>query len=362
MPSPTLPPGAATAASPAATRLRRALPWALLVLLLGVAQTLLLVLTLQFEHDREQERAEHAAVAAAADVRLLLSRDLQDLHALLWNDPPESSQRSAAAELLRARPELQRIEWRNDSHAIESAVDSPYRGPLFRRFARSDLDLETQAACAVAMRLAAPAWSRSYFVPLPGGLGLEVVDVCLPTPRGSLAATLALGAMLDAAVPADVARRYELSFVEGDGTRLVRAGLPRGSGVYVAERRVDLPGVTLALRLDSADRAPSLIPNLATSLVLGLSLALAAVVALLLNDMRRRAQAEQRLGEELALRRAMEDSLVTGLRARDLSGRLTYVNPAFCHMVGFSPEELVGQQQPPYWPPELRSTYEARQT
>ena len=25
----------------------------------------------------------------------------------------------------------------------------------------------------------------------------------------------------------------------------------------------------------------------------------------------------------------MEDSLVTGLRARDLQGRITYVNPAF---------------------------------
>jgi two-component system sensor histidine kinase DctS len=31
----------------------------------------------------------------------------------------------------------------------------------------------------------------------------------------------------------------------------------------------------------------------------------------------------------------MEDSLVTGLRARDLQGRITYVNPAFCEMVGF---------------------------
>jgi two-component system sensor histidine kinase DctS len=34
----------------------------------------------------------------------------------------------------------------------------------------------------------------------------------------------------------------------------------------------------------------------------------------------------------------MEDSLVTGLRARDLQGRITYVNPAFCAMTGFAPE------------------------
>ena len=32
----------------------------------------------------------------------------------------------------------------------------------------------------------------------------------------------------------------------------------------------------------------------------------------------------------------MEDSLITGLRARDLQGHITYVNPAFCAMVGFT--------------------------
>jgi two-component system sensor histidine kinase DctS len=58
----------------------------------------------------------------------------------------------------------------------------------------------------------------------------------------------------------------------------------------------------------------------------------------------------------------MEDSLVTGLRARDLEGRITYVNPAFCQMVGFSAEELMGQSaNAPYWPPELADEYKKRQ-
>jgi two-component system sensor histidine kinase DctS len=58
----------------------------------------------------------------------------------------------------------------------------------------------------------------------------------------------------------------------------------------------------------------------------------------------------------------MEDSLVTGLRARDLQGRITYVNPAFCDMVGFAPEELLGHGTPaPYWPPELADEYQKRQ-
>lgn len=354
--------------APSATRWRRVLPWAVLVLLIGVAQSLLLVLTVRSEHDREQERAEAAAAAAAADVRKLLSHDLQSLQALLWERPGPERLHEEAGELLHARRELLRIEWRDRSQAIVSAVESPYRRSLFSLLRRRDLDADTEAACAAALRVASPAWSRSYFVPQPGGLGLEVIDVCLPiAPRGSgegpqlMVATLSLATVIEEAVAPDIARLHELSFVEGDGTRLARAGVPRGGGVYVSERLVDLPGSTLALRVDSAASGPRLLPNLATSLVMGLSLALAAVIALLVRDVRRRAAAEERLGQELALRRAMENSLVTGLRARDLAGRITYVNPAFCAMVGFNAEQLIGQGSPPYWPPEMRAAYEARQ-
>ena len=39
---------------------------------------------------------------------------------------------------------------------------------------------------------------------------------------------------------------------------------------------------------------------------------------------------------ETNFRRAMENSMLTGMRAMDLDGRITYVNPAFCAMTGFS--------------------------
>jgi two-component system sensor histidine kinase DctS len=57
----------------------------------------------------------------------------------------------------------------------------------------------------------------------------------------------------------------------------------------------------------------------------------------------------------------MEDSLITGLRARDLAGRITYVNPAFCAMVGFGVDQLLGRTVPPYWPPECAAAYRLRQ-
>jgi len=114
--------------------------------------------------------------------------------------------------------------------------------------------------------------------------------------------------------------------------------------------------------MDSWRGAPDLFPNVLTALVTAMSIALVIVLILLGKDMRRRLRAEQDLADALAFRKAMEDSLVTGLRARDLKGRITYVNPAFCQMVGFSPQELLGNVSPaPYWPPELAGEYKKRQ-
>ena len=109
---------------------------------------------------------------------------------------------------------------------------------------------------------------------------MEVMDLCVPLQRagqsdGVVVATLALGRLLEESVGADMSRGHEFSFIEGDGTRLARAGARRGAGVFVAERVIDLPGQALQLRVDSGAGSPSLIPNLAVALVLGLSLALA---------------------------------------------------------------------------------------
>ncbi len=348
------------------TRLKRTLLWGALVTLLVVAQSALVWLTIKDEHARAQEQVEAVSMAVAADVRHLLSRQLQNLQGLLWKQPSPEQWRADAGDLLRRGRELIRIELRDPQHRITEAVDSPFHPSLFSRIPRMDIDADTEVACSAALRQVAPAYSRSYFVPIASGIGVEVMDVCLPITkagqvRGFMAATLTLSGALAEAVGNDVMRHHELSFVEGDGTRLARFGLIRGAGVYVSERLIDLPGMTLQLRVDSAATRPSLIPNLIVALVLGLSFALFGVVMLLVRDVRKRASAEHALAESLAFRKAMEDSLVTGLRARDLEGRVSYVNPAFCHMVGFAAEEMIGKITPPYWPPELAPDYARRQ-
>jgi len=64
--------------------------------------------------------------------------------------------------------------------------------------------------------------------------------------------------------------------------------------------------------------------------------------------------AEQALRHEYMFRKAMEDSLVVGIRAIDLDGRISYVNPAFCRITGFGEDELIGLRPPyPYWSPDV---------
>ncbi|MES2956815.1 MAG: ATP-binding protein [Pseudomonadota bacterium] len=345
---------------------RRALLWGLLIALLAVAQTLLVLLAVNYETTRAQDRTEAVAVAAAAQARQGLTRSLQSLQALLWNEPSAAQWRSEAGEILRARRELLRIEQRDARFVIDLAVQSPYLATLFTPIPREQLSLEAEFACGTARRSGSPAFSRSYFVPQPDGLGLEVIDLCVPISSaegglGSMVATFSLAALLEEALVADPLRSHELSFVEGDGARLARAGTVRGAGIYRAEHPLDLAGAALRLRADSVEGRPHLIPNLSLALVVGLSMALFGLVLLLARDVRRRAAAEERLAEALAFRKAMEDSLSTGLRARDLQGRITYVNPAFCRMVGFDADEMQRAPTPPYWPPERVSEYAERQ-
>jgi two-component system sensor histidine kinase DctS len=251
---------------------------------------------------------------------------------------------------------------------VQSYVETPFRAPVFDRMGRNNTHSEVLAACTTARRISGPAYNSSYFVPSNDGLGVEVMELCLPLPSagklaGYLVATYALQEVLDGLVAPQTTRNYEISFTEGDGTRLALRGFGRrGNRVFTARQLLDLPGTTLVLRIDSWRGAPDLFPNVLTALVTAMSIALVSVLALLGKDMRRRFKVEHDLAEALAFRKAMEDSLVTGMRARDLDGRITYVNPAFCQMVGFPAHELLGLGIPaPYWPPEYVAQYQRMQ-
>lgn len=346
----------------------RWLLWGLLAVLVVTLLATLVWLAGRYENSRAQAQVERDALDALSDLRSGLTRNVQSLQALQAGSSTPAAWTAEARRLLRERREWVRLEWRDANLATLAAADSPYRAPAFARLGRANSNSEVQQACVNSRRINAPSYARSYFVPQSDGLGMEVMELCLAQVTagqltGYVVATYALGEMLAGMIGPQLTRSQEVSFTEADGTRLAMHGtVRRGSHVFTAQQLVDLPGNTMVLRLDSWRAAPALFPNLLTALVTAMSLALIAVLFLLAHDMRRRLRAEQDLGDALAFRKAMEDSLVTGLRARDLQGRATYVNPAFCQMVGFSAEELLRHAHPPpYWPPEMVDEYSKRQ-
>ena len=345
---------------------RRSLWSALIALVMAVLMTLVW-LAGRYEASQLQAELERDTANAVSDLRTQLSRHVQALQGLQSSHPSEALWSLEAQVLLRENRDMLRIEWRDSALNLNQSLDSPLRSPVFERVPRTETLSDTQQACLQAKRGSGPSYSRSYFLPQTDGLGIEVMDMCLPNTQGGLLVgftivTYGLQEIINARLGVGYGRRNEISFTEPDGTRLAIAGnQSRGLRVFTTQQLVDLPGNTLILRLDGRRGEPDLFPNVLTALVTAMSIALVTVMVLLAKDSRRRLKAENDLAEALAFRKAMEDSLVTGLRARDLEGRITYVNPAFCQMVGLAAEQLTGQLAPmPYWPPEMMDEYKQR--
>ena len=345
---------------------RRSLWSTLIALVMAVLMTLVW-LAGRYEASQLQAELERDTANAVSDLRTQLSRHVQALQGLQSSHPSEALWSLEAQVLLRENRDMLRIEWRDSALNLNQSLDSPLRSPVFERVPRTETLSDTQQACLQAKRGSGPSYSRSYFLPQTDGLGIEVMDMCLPNTQGGLLVgftivTYGLQEIINARLGVGYGRRNEISFTEPDGTRLAIAGnQSRGLRVFTTQQLVDLPGNTLILRLDGRRGEPDLFPNVLTALVTAMSIALVTVMVLLAKDSRRRLKAENDLAEALAFRKAMEDSLVTGLRARDLEGRITYVNPAFCQMVGLAAEQLTGQLAPmPYWPPEMMDEYKQR--
>jgi two-component system sensor histidine kinase DctS len=347
---------------------RRGSLWLALVLLVAGLLVMLVWLAGRYEISQVQERLERDTADAVSDIRSALTRNVQALQSLYAGSPTPGSWSVDAASMLHEHREWSRLEWRDPGLALLAGVDSPFRAPVFDRMGRDNARADIAQACLTARKYNGPAYSASYFVPQSDGLGMEVMEMCMPLVTagrlsGYVVATYSLQGILSEMIGQAYTRSQEVSFTEADGTRLALHGsVRRGNRVFTAQQLLDLPGNTLVLRMDGWRSAPDLFPNVLTALVTAMSIALVSVLVLLRNDMRRRQKAERDLADALAFRKAMEDSLVTGLRARDLQGRTTYVNPAFCEMVGFSAGELLGRGSPaPYWPPELADEYQQRQ-
>ncbi|MDD5298749.1 MAG: PAS domain S-box protein [Rhodocyclaceae bacterium] len=171
---------------------------------------------------------------------------------------------------------------------------------------------------------------------------------------GTVVAIFDVAGMMRHLVPKWFTDKYLLSITGPDGQVLARNSSLQETDDALRDVIPLAPsdiGLTMrALAYRGASEVPRALP---TAMIIALSLLAAASLWYLSKSVHSRRQAEGALRTEYAFRKAMEESVVTGLRAIDLEGRITYVNPAFCRMVGLPEEKLIGCLPPfPYWPPE----------
>jgi len=168
---------------------------------------------------------------------------------------------------------------------------------------------------------------------------------------GTVVGSYSLRRMLEESVPWWLAERYRIVVVDAGGKVYAarsKVEAPAAEGSY--QLAFDPPGRGLALEATPYRSPPPLAGRLLSAALVVLAVAVLWSMWALRRHTQRRLAAEQALRDEHAFRKAMEDSVQTGLRARDLEGRITYVNPAFCAMVGWSADELIGRKPPmPYW-------------
>ena len=263
------------------------------------------------------------------------------------------------------RPELSQLLWIGPDRRLRAGwAASPFHAEANPEGQAIDLALAGDSRDTEPARAFAAARSQRqpvYTAPFNDLTGAPVFQVYLPlTQRGRfdgvLVAEYAVETLLRMAVPVEVAQRHALSVLDASGRQLV------GAATLAAGETARRPSITYELPLTPAANglvlrghawrtSVGLVSNTLFWMVVALS---ALTVWMLLGTwrhMQRRSQIQSALIAETNFRRAMENSMLTGMRAMDLEGRITYVNPAFCAMTGFSEAELIGRTQPfPYWP------------
>ena len=339
--------------------------WLLPVCLILLFLSTLLWLPLQVQRIEANERQEQLiadTLWVEQTIRFQLSRTEENLRLagteIAAGYLSGERLRHRLSALIRSNREIHRIVWLDakGNSLISTGADDVTLG---------DFPLSSRTASAEARRIKIPQYSHPA---LPhSATGPMLMDYHVPlflgdTYLGSLIASYRTSSILDEMVPWWFAQDNEIVLADSDdGIIEKRASGGSGRGIYTHRRALDLPGVNLVLRTNSVKSAPKLLPNLLVGSVIALSLGLLWSLGALWRDINRRMAAEGALREQMLFRKAMENSLLTGLRARDLEGRVTYVNPAFCQMVGLAAEELVGKMPPmPYWAPEAMEEYQTR--
>lgn len=349
----------------------------LLAVLLFLSAIVVAITYLRYEElEREQEAVTRDVEYAQQRLRLRLLERQEQLMRLarevsdkdIENEEFEFQVESLVSQF----PEMLAISWIDGRRNVLASYASPSAPAALTRPVGSTLGAgETDGSFELARDLRQPIYSR------PLGEDARNATLMLHVPlseQGRFAGTImgeySVDGLMRFGIPPEIMARYAVALVDDRGrvlagslqtpTTVLRL-LPWSNPPLEHEVPVSPVGNGLILKAQGYRTSQDIVGSGFFWVIGALS---ALTVWMLLGTWRhtrRRVQAQQALVAETNFRRAMENSMLTGMRALDMQGRITYVNPAFCSMTGWTEGELVGRTAPfPYWPEEEHDQLAAR--
>ena len=321
------------------------------------------------EFEREQESVKRDTEIAQQQIRLRLIENQEQLVRIAREIATRAIDADEFVEqatgFTRDRPEITRMMWVDAQrlrHAYYSAqnfraettTSTDERGPSAPVEGRQS---EPERAFTTARDLRQPVYSG----PFRDALGTPVFQVQVPLlARSSFAGTLiaeySVESLMRYLIPSEVATRHPITVLDAREEVLWSTITPMPGEKLKRPSIVDeVPlapaGNGIVLRGQGYRTSIGLISNTLFWMVVLLSVLTVWMLMGTWRHMRRRLQMQNALISETNFRRAMENSMLTGMRAMDREGRISYVNPAFCAMTGFAESELIGRTPPfPHWP------------
>ncbi|MDI3490506.1 MAG: two-component system, LuxR family, sensor histidine kinase DctS [Thauera sp.] len=341
-------------------RLLGQLPYLSLMLFL-IAIAALVWLTRQYDSDEQKATLISDVLWMEQNLRFHLDRNeaqLQQLGPDLYGGKLSPQTEAQVHHLLNQERGLVRIAWLSPQGNTVGSMP-PYTD------GGADNELRTLTAGTsfeLARSIGRPVYGPAY--PVAGDAFHFAIHVPVWSDEALVGIVVGVYSLSDLVIrelPWWFSERYRVAVLDSDGREIAAKSKIAPLAPQLAYRMpFDPPGHGLTLDITAYRSETRWIPVLLIASLVLLGGMIVWSVMQLRRQLARRQRAENALLEESAFRRAMEDSLLTGMRARDLEGRLTYVNSAFCNMTGYTADELIGLKPPmPYWDPErIERTFE----
>ena len=319
------------------------------------------------EIERETEAVKRDTEIAQQQLRLRLIENQEQLARIAREivtrsiDTYEFSAQASA--FARERPEVMHISWLSNRRERRASVSSTgFQAPTLMVPGSPDPSMPQAGnvpdqAFVAARERRQPLYSGAF----NDAIGNLVFQLQVPLIdrhgfAGVLIAEYGVEALLRYYVPNEVASRHAIAVLDANETPVASTvtpmpGVTPGKAAILHEVPLAPALNGLVLRGQGYRTSIGLISNTLFWMVVALATLTVWMLLGTWRHMRRRLHMQNALLAETNFRRAMENSMLTGMRAMDMDSRIAYVNPAFCAMTGFGEAELLGCRPPfPYWP------------